>query len=139
MKEYHIFISHAWKYSDDYYRLVDLLNAASNFKWKNYSVPQHDPAIDPNTEAGEKKLIEELRKQIRPVHVVIVLAGMYVNYRKWIQKEIDIAQEYQKPIVGIRPRGQERVPKVIQEVSCEIVGWNTNSIVNAIRKCSNRK
>lgn len=136
MKEYRIFISHAWRYSDDYYRLVDMLNRAPYFKWKNYSVPLHDPVIDPDEEVGKRKLTEELRKQIQPVHIVIVLAGMYVNYREWIQKEIDIALEYGKPILGVRPWGQERIPQIIQEVSCEIVGWNTDSIVQAIRRCS---
>ncbi len=136
MKEYRIFISHAWRYSEDYYRLVDMLNSAPYFKWRNYSVPEHDPVIDPDTEVGKAKLIEELRKQIQPVHVVIVLAGMYVNYREWIQKEIDIALEYEKPIVGVKPWGQERVPKIIQDVSCKLVGWNTNSIIEAIRECS---
>jgi len=136
MKEYRIFISHAWRYNEDYYRLVGMLNRAPYFRWRNYSVPQHDPVIDPDTEVGKRKLTEELRKQIQPVHIVIVLAGMYVNYREWIQKEIDIAQEYKKPIVGIRPWGQQRIPQIIQDISCKLVGWNTDSIVQAIRECS---
>jgi len=136
VKEYRIFISHAWRYSEDYYRLVGMLDRAPYFKWRNYSVPQHDPVIDPDTVVGKRKLIAELRKQIQPVHIVIVLAGMYVNYREWIQKEIEIALNYGKPIVGVKPWGQERVPQIIQEVSCELVGWNTNSIVQAIKRCS---
>ena len=136
MKEYRIFISHAWRYNEDYYRLVNMLNRAPYFRWRNYSVPKHDPVIDPDEEAGKRKLTEELRKQIQPVHVVIVLAGMYVNYREWIQKEIDIAQEYKKPIVGIRPWGQQLIPQIIQNISCKLVGWNTDSIVQAIRECS---
>ena len=34
LKTYDVFISHAWTYSDDYYRLVNLLNEANNFKWR---------------------------------------------------------------------------------------------------------
>lgn len=135
-KEYRIFISHAWKYHEDYERLVKMLNNAPYFKWKNFSVPKHDPLIDPEEEAGKKKLIEELKNQIRPVHVVIIISGMYVAYRYWIQKEIDIALEFSKPIVGIKPWGQEKVPQIVQKVSCRIVGWNTKSIIDAIRDCS---
>ena len=43
LKTYRLFISHAWQYHDDYYRLVEMLNAANNFRWYNYSVPEHDP------------------------------------------------------------------------------------------------
>jgi hypothetical protein len=64
LKIYDIFISHAWRYSDDYNHLVKLLNEASNFKnfkWRNYSDPRHDPIIDPNSEVGRKRMIKELR------------------------------------------------------------------------------
>ncbi len=53
-KTYNIFISHAWRYSEDYYRLVEMLNNAPYFKWRNYSVPQHDPVLDPEDETDRK-------------------------------------------------------------------------------------
>ena len=62
LKTYDLFISHAWRYHEDYDRLVTLLNNAPNFKWRNYSVPRHDPKIDPDTEVGFRKLKEELKK-----------------------------------------------------------------------------
>lgn len=40
---YNLFISHSWAYSDQYDRLVSLLNAAPNFDYRNYSVPKDDP------------------------------------------------------------------------------------------------
>ena len=43
LKTYRLFFSHASQSRDDYYRLVELLSVANNFKWHNYSVPQHDP------------------------------------------------------------------------------------------------
>lgn len=55
---------------------------------------------------------------------------------KWIQREIDIAVEYGKPIIGIKPWGQEKIPQAVAKVAKEIVGWNTDSIVSAIRKHS---
>jgi hypothetical protein len=135
-KTYNIFISHAWRYSEDYYRLVEMLKNAPYFSWKNYSVPQHDPVLDPEDEADRRKLLEELEDQIRPVHVVIVISGIYVSHRYWIQKEIEIALRYGKPIVGVKPWGQQRTPQLIQEVACELVGWNTPSIIRAVRNCS---
>ena len=127
---YRIFISHAWKYNEEYYRLIKFLNGAPYFNYANYSVPKHDP-ID----AGNKiKLTEDLKKQIRPVQVVIILGGMYTAYSDWIQFEIEFSEFLGKSILGIKPWGALRMPIAVQGAADEIVGWNTNSIVNAIRR-----
>lgn len=136
LKTYDLFISHAWFYSKGYNRVVELLNDANNFQWRNYSVPEHDPVVDPNTEAGKRKLTQELDQQIRPVNCFLVMAGMYASYKYWIQKEVEIAQSYGKPIIGLIPWGQERTPVYIQNVANEMVSWNTSSIVSAIRNNS---
>ena len=136
LRIYDLFISHAWRYHDDYDRLVELLNKAPNFKWRNYSVPKHDPAIDPNTDAGFQELKAALGEQIRPVNCVLIVSGMYAAHRRWIQVEMDIASEYGKPMIGVKPWGQERIPTEVQEAVKEMVGWNTDTIVAAIRKWS---
>ena len=61
---------------------------------------------------------------------------MYVNHRKWILEELEIAKSYGKPIVGIIPWGQERTPVEVHNAAKEMVGWNTESIVAAVRKWS---
>lgn len=132
LRFYRLFISHAWIHNDDYYKLVNMLNNANNFEWQNYSVPEHDPLLVKNT----RQLDESLIQQIRPTHAVIIISGMYAAYRQWIQREIEIAQEMNKPIIGIKPWSNERIPILVQNASCEMVGWNTDSIVNAIRRHS---
>ena len=131
-KMYRIFISHAWEYNDEYYRLINMLDKALYFTYINYSVPEHDPIrIRPSDQLG---LEQALYDQIRPTHIVLILSGMYVNYRKWIQKEIDIALELRKPIIGIIPWGQERILVEVQSIANEMVGWSTLSIVDTIRR-----
>ena len=130
LKTYDVFISHAWTYHDDYYRVERFLDEAPFFRWRNYSVPDHDPLQLPSTSA----LKEQLRKQIRPVNVVLILAGMYVAHSDWIQFEIDFANAINKPMIGIRPRGQQRIPSAVTNSVKEMVGWRTESIVSAIRK-----
>lgn len=125
---YRIFISHAWTYNESYYRLINYLDAAPNFAFQNYSVPEHDGVT------GGNQLGENLRNQIRPVHVVIVLGGMYVAHSNWLKFEIDFAKSLGKPILGVRPWGAERMPEALSEAAHEIVGWNTDSIVSAIRR-----
>lgn len=135
MKTYNIFISHAWKYSEHYNKVVQWLNEAQDegeFKWKNYSVPKHDPLIDPNTTSGKKKLKEELECQIKPSSIVIILSGMYTAYSEWIDFETDTAVSYKKYIIGVKPWGQERIPRKVLDNANVMVGWNKNSIVNAV-------
>ncbi len=134
LRNYYLFISHAWRHNDDYYRLVSLLNSAAYFEYRNYSVPQHDPLIDPNTPVGQARLSALIEQQIRPVQCVLVIAGMYAAHRFWIDKEIAFAQSFGKPIVGLVPWGQERVPLSVQSAAVEMVGWNTASIVGAVRR-----
>ncbi|BDA70760.1 hypothetical protein CAL7716_049260 [Calothrix sp. PCC 7716] len=136
LKTYDLFISHAWRYNQSYYCLVDLLKEAPNFYFRNYSVPLHDPVLDPDDEGDSKKLLAELTGQIKPVNCVLILSGMYVNYSYWIQAEITIAQYYSKPIIGLVPRGQERTPKAVSDVALTMVSWSTSSIVSAIRSYS---
>jgi hypothetical protein len=39
-----------------------------------------------------------------------------------------------KPIIGIKPWGRERVPNSVREAADKIVGWKSDGIVNAIRE-----
>jgi len=134
LRNYDIFISHAWAYNEAYYRLENLLKQAPHFQFRNYSVPTHDPLIHPGTRVGQERLASLLDAQIRPVQCVLVIAGMYAAHRFWIDKEIAIAQSYNKPIVGLVPWGQERVPQSVQFAAHEMVGWNSASIVDAVRR-----
>ena len=128
MKTYNLFISHSWKYSDQYDRLVNLLNQRRYFSFRNYSVPPDDPIHGAGSDAQLRRAI---RNHMVPCHVVLILAGVYATYSKWIDIEIDLAKEgftNPKPIIAIRPRGNERISERVR-----IVGWNTESIVSAIR------
>lgn len=134
LKTYDLFLSHMWRKTEnsEYYRLEALLKNANNFAWRNYSVPEHDP-LGTKT---DKELRDALDRQIKPINCFIIISGMYANHRKWIQEEMDIAKSYNKPIIGVIPQGQERIPVEIQNAAKEMVGWNTDSIVAAVRKWS---
>ena len=133
MRTYNLFISHSWNYSDAYNRLVNLLNERGYFAFNNYSVPPDDPIHGAGTDAQLRKAI---RNQMSPCHVVLILAGVYATYSKWINSEIDLAEEgfiHAKPIIAIRPWGSKRISERVSLAADRIVGWNTESIVEAIR------
>ena len=71
-----------------------------------------------------------------PSQVVLILAGVYATYSKWINIEIDLALRgylNSKPIIAIRPWGNERISEPVRQAADRIVGWNTESVVQAIR------
>ena len=132
LKNYHIMISHSWNYNEHYEKVVSWLNDANNFEWSNYSVPLTNP-IDAK---GKKELKEKLRNKITNCSCIIILSGMYVAYSEWIDYEIDTAVEMGKPIIGVEPWGQERVPQKVTSNADVVVGWNSSSVVQAIRDYS---
>lgn len=136
MRPYGIFISHAWKRDEDFIRLVDILDRANKFKWQNHSVTEHDPLIDADSKEGIPKLIKQLEQQIRPAHCVLVFASLFEIHGTWVKREIKIAQQFQKPILGIAPWGKQRTPTELFSVVKAIVGWTSTSLVREIRKYS---
>jgi len=125
-----IFISHAWTYSSHYWTVVGWFNDAPNFDWKNCSVPNHDSLPDKT----KKGLSEAITRQIRPAQAVVILSGMYATYSDWIEYEIAEAQRMDKSIVGVKPWGQERVPQIVQDTADIMVGWNSASVIQAVRQ-----
>lgn len=130
LHRYRIFASHAWHRDEAYKRLFQFLDAAPLFIYSNYSVPQDKAFVGMNN----TQLLEQLKRQVRPVEAVIILGGMYVSHSGWIQAEIDFAKSIGKPIIGVMPWGAQRMPQAVTNAADIVVGWNTSSIVNAIRK-----
>jgi len=133
-KTYNLFISHSWSYSDAYEKLIALLKSRPYFDFRDYSVPKDDPIHNaPNSQA----LYDAIKRQMTLCHVVLVMAGVYATYSTWIQKEIRIAKtEFQlpKPVIAVKPWAQTNVSQFVIENADEIVGWNTESVVEAIRR-----
>ncbi len=127
LRTYSLFICHDWEYADDYQRICDFLDGAPNFSWNNLSVPEHDP-LD-----TDDMLQKNLRDQIRPADVMLVMAGMYTAYSIWMDWEIAFGRRIGKPIIGVKPWGNVQVPVVVQNNANEVVGWNSDSIVRTIR------
>lgn len=134
---HNLFISHSWAYGDAYDKLCNLLDNRIYFPYRNYSVPKNDPI---HTNGTDKELQEAITNKIRLCHVIVIMAGKYSTYSKWINKEIVIANKAfinPKPIIGVMPWGSQQVSSVVRSNSTELVGWNTESIVAAIKRNSN--
>lgn len=135
-KNHNLFISHSWAYSDAYEKLTQLLDKDSNFSYRDYSVPKNDPIHNAKT---DQELYEAIKNQVSQSHVVIILAGVYSTYSKWINKEITIAKKEfnnPKPIIAVEPWGSERTSKTVKDNADIIVKWNSKSLIAAIKELS---
>lgn len=130
LRNYDLMISHAWTYGDDYDRIVNLLNSAPNFQWRNLSVPKDDPIHA----QGARALATALDDRVRRVHAMLVLSGVYASHSDWMQRELEMANGYGKPIVSIKPWGNQRSSAIVDDAAIVLVNWNTDSIVSAIRQ-----
>ena len=134
MRTFNLFISHSWAYSDQYTGLVALLEKRNYFRFRNYSVPINDPI---HTAGSVAELRQAIRQQMAPCSVVLILAGVYATYSRWINEEVDLAKEgfsAPKPIIAVAPWGSSRTSVPVTRAADKIVGWNTESVVSAIRE-----
>ncbi|OUQ13609.1 molecular chaperone Tir [Massilimicrobiota sp. An142] len=127
---YNLFISHSWTYSDAYEKLVALLDSDAYFVYKNYSVPKNDPI---HNARYDYQLKEAIRNQMKYASCVLILAGVYSTYSKWINIEIDIANELGKKIIAIEPWGAEKTSLVVKQNADVVVKWQKSSILKEIR------
>lgn len=134
LSNYRIFISHAWKYGEEYDRLVALLDSTSNFSYYNYSAPKEKPLALSSSHVSKAELKEAITAKIRNAQVVLVIGGMYTLYHEWMAYEVNEAMRMGKPIIAIMPWGGVYMPLELQSKATRQVGWNSASIVKAIRE-----
>lgn len=116
-------------YSDAYDKVESFLRQ-EGVSFYNHSVPKDDPI---HTNGTDKELSEAIEAKIKGCSCVIILAGVYATYSKWINKEIEMAQKYNKPIIAVQPWGADHTSSVVKEAATVIVGWNAKSVANAVR------
>jgi hypothetical protein len=129
-----LFITHAWRYHDDWKRLVNLLNAHDVKSWRNFSLPWYDPALDPRTEAGGKIVRWGLETQIIPVEAVLLLASLYTEpgTRKWLDFELQMARKHKKPVLAIPAWGETDVTPEVRAAADLVVSWDAKAILATV-------
>ena len=136
LRTYKLFLSHSWGHSDEYNALVALLNkVVLRFRWEDLSITVGAPVLpNPALRHSYRSVLLEVETRIRQADCVLVLAGMYGSWSSWIQSEIESAQYNGKPIIGVEPNGQQRIPQEIRNAAREMVGWRSESVIASIRR-----
>lgn len=109
---------------------MNLLDSVQGFAYRNYSVPKDDPI---HNATSEHQLRAAIRNQMQHASCVLVLAGVYSSYSKWIKIELELAAEMGKRVIAVEPWGSERTSATVKSHADEIVKWQAASVVKAIR------
>jgi|SRR5690554_4427497 len=129
-KEYKVFISHSWQYSDTLEALRRLINARGYFSASYEESTRNNPINSEN----ERYIKERLARKIGGSDIVLAIAGVYASHSSWMRWELDKAINLGVPVVGVVPRGQSRVSTIVSSRSIDNVRWNTESIISAVRR-----
>ncbi|MEX3846029.1 TIR domain-containing protein [Paraburkholderia sp. BR10882] len=134
-RQIHIFISHAWAHSSHYDKLAEWIFGEkwsvgqASLDFRDFSIPKDDPV---HNVTSTQMLQNAIFSQIARSHVVVIPSGMYATHSKWIQREIDGAKLYEKPILAVNPWGQQKKSGVVLNNADDGVGWNREPVIGAI-------
>ena len=121
-KIYNLIITRGIDQENEYGKFSEKLYTRPDFLWTESMARDYAPF----GEAFFKK-----------VDIIVVLSGIY-NYN---QEPIDIlikkGEEFNIPILLVRPYGMEIVPEELEKKAKAVVGWNANCIVDDIRSIVN--
>ena len=124
-----LFVCHVWQGDEDYHRVFEYLESASNFFYRNTSTPDQRPQGD------REVLREDLRKQIGEAEVVILTASLYRRNVDWVEFQLHCAKAFDKPVVVLEPfAGKDTIAPAIQELADEMVPWDQRQLVDAVKR-----
>jgi len=131
----HVFISHHHADDAEVDKLTNLLSK-KGYDIRNSSI-RAKPANQERLDKGlvKKEVIQRLlRMKISWAGTVVVIIGKDTHTRDWVNWEIEQANRQGKRIVGIYERGgrEADVPAPLEKYASSIVGWDSESIINAI-------
>jgi hypothetical protein len=125
-----LFVSHLFQTDDDYLRLFEYLESASNFYYKNLSAPDKAPR-SPEKEA----LKEELRRQMADAEVIVVLASQFERNQILTEFQALYGKACDRPVIVVEPFGATQpVPRRLRDLADEVVPWNERGLVDAVRR-----
>jgi hypothetical protein len=124
-----LFVTHVWEENDDYTRIFEYLEASGTLYYRNTSQPQAKRPIDRESQR------EDLRRQIAPCEVVVVVPGVYLASPELVLFQMTFAKAADRPIVAMENFASvEPLPKAIADLADEVSAWNERNLIDALRR-----
>jgi hypothetical protein len=122
-----LFVTHAFREHEEYARVFEYLESRDNFFYVNSSTPEDKP------DAGDSEAIQEsIRRQIKPVEVVLFPVAVANEDPALIDFELKVAQAFKKPILAIKSYGEtQNLSSELLAAATEVVEWDGRAITEA--------
>jgi hypothetical protein len=118
-----------WQEDEDYLRIFEYLESASNFFYRNTSTPDKRPTGD------KEALRDDLRRQITEAEIVLMPASLYRKHVDWAEFQLHCAKAFDKPVVVLEPFGShDTIAPAVLEMGDEVVPWDQRQLVDAIKR-----
>lgn len=117
-KIYRLIISNGYDKNKEYMKFIEQMYSKNDFLWKE--------SISGSYSTANKEFFEK-------IDVILLLAGLYNYNKETFNDLIKASENYNIPIVLVRPHGLEEVPENLEKEASTIVGWNANCIIDAIK------
>jgi hypothetical protein len=124
-----LFVTHSWEENDEYTRVFEYLEASGTFHYQTTSQPHAKRPIDRESRR------EDLRRQIAPCEVVIVLPAAYRAAPELVLFQMTFAKAAERPIVAMENFGStEPLAKAIKDLADEVSAWNERNLIDALKR-----
>lgn len=125
-----LYAVHGWQQDEDYVRLFEYIESADNFFYRSLSdpnaqSPQGDGAV------ARRALINDALTQ---AECVVCTAGTWERFNDWARFTVETARSLDVPVVAIEHFGPKNMDIRLKGHAAETVGWDSRSIVDAIRR-----
>lgn len=135
MATYPVFLSHSWVEQDGVERITSLMEAyrlkTAEFAYEYYSVSKDDPS---QFLPSNKALTLSIEKQMEPCCCIIMLAGVFEEFKRWINLELDAAKKLGLPIILVEAVDPKHTSHKEKRAAVEIVNWDATQLGDAIVK-----
>ncbi len=137
MATYPIFLCHVWSVEDGMERINSLMadyarkKEGHDFQYEFHSVSKDDPV---QFHRSNKALTEAIEEQMAQCCCVVLLAGVYEEYKRWTNIEFDIARKLKVPLILIQAAHPKFTSFKEKRAAVEIVGWSEQELGEAIER-----
>jgi hypothetical protein len=125
-----VYAVHGWQLDEDYARLFEYLESADNFFYRALS----DPSAVPPAGDGPAARRTQISEALTHAECVVCPAGTWDRFNDWARFTVETARSLDIPVVAIEHFGPKNMDVRLKGHAAEVVGWDSRSIVDAIRR-----
>lgn len=134
MASYPIFLSYSWLPDDGTERIYGLLENHrgrndKEFNYELFSVSKDDPV---QFIPSKKALIAAIEEKMSTCKCLLVLAGVFQEYKRWLDIELDTAKKLKIPVVLVEAASAKHTAPKEKRMATKIVKWDFTEVGKAI-------